>query len=307
MSHTTRSQWIARVEACLLWLAGSALLIRTEMSVSSPDWVVIATVPLVWAVVISLPILAHHALQDRHWLAASLLALAAVVGSTYTLSGTITRQSESRDVKVASAEATNFRLDEKKADLSRSQQRYRDAMDAADRERGTTCGPRCQDWERRAREVKALIDRTTEEIAALGPEAPVASGEMRLAAFVALFPGVAATADEIEPYVAMFSPSLLGISVELAALALGFYGWRPVPISAPPRSSATISISETVADPQREAVIQALRRSSRPLTNDELAEAMGVSKAEASKRVASLNGHVRKTRSGREVQIALVN
>ena len=53
------------------------------------------------------------------------------------------------------------------------------------------------------------------------------------------------------------------------------------------------------------AVFAALILAGKPISNDELARLMGVSKAEASKRVTALDGFVRKVRKGRIVEISL--
>lgn len=292
----------------LLWAAGSAAMIRDGLQAPNPDWVAICTTPLVWVVVISLPCLAHVALKERYWLATALLALAAVVGSAYTLNGTIARGSESRDVKVAVAEASNLPVEQKKAELERATQRLEDAQRYADDERlNGGCKQRCQDWELRAKEVQARIDQLRTDLKS-SPEKPAASGETRIAAFISWLPGVKASAPEIAQVVATVSPSLFGLTVEIAALALGFFAWRP-------------SRTETVSRPRREApgpaivsddeqaVIAALKRAGKPVTNDQLARLMRVSKSESSKRVAALNGRVAKTRGsdGREVQISLLN
>ena len=55
------------------------------------------------------------------------------------------------------------------------------------------------------------------------------------------------------------------------------------------------------------AVLAALILAGRPVTNDELAQFMGCSKSEASKRVSQIDGHIRKIRDGRKVQISLLN
>jgi hypothetical protein len=225
-NRTTR--WTARALAVLLWIAGSAYLVRNEMAMPTPDWVVIATMPLIWAAVIALPILAHHAWKQRELTACLLLSVAALVGSCFTLQGTIARQSEARDGKVAEAQASNFKRSELLEELGRAQKRLDDANRYADAERTTTCGPRCKDWERRAVEVKAYIDQTTAAIAALGADKPVASGEKRVAAAIALLPFVTADVAKVETAVALFLPSLFGLFLELAALASAFYGWRPM-------------------------------------------------------------------------------
>ena len=62
-----------------------------------------------------------------------------------------------------------------------------------------------------------------------------------------------------------------------------------------------------LATVSEQSVIDALRRAGRPVSNNELAELMGVTKGESSKRVSALNGKVRKVSQGREVAISLVN
>jgi hypothetical protein len=221
-------RYTARTLAVMLWIAGSAYLVRNELGMPSPDWVVIATMPLIWAAVIALPILAHHAWTQRELTACLLLSVAAIVGSAFTLQGTIARQSEARDGKVAEAQASNFKRSELLEELGRAQKRFDDANKYADVERGTRCGPRCKDWELRAKEVKAHIDQLTASIASLGADKPVASGEKRVAAAIGLLPFVTASQEKVEAAVALFLPSLFGLFLELAALASAFFGWRPI-------------------------------------------------------------------------------
>lgn len=232
MNYRTE-RYTARALAVLLWIAGSAYLVRNEMAMPTPDWVVIATMPLIWLAVIALPILAHHAWKQREFTACLLLSIAAIVGSCFTLQGTIARQSEARDGKVAEAQASNFKRAELLEELGRAKLREADATKYGDAEmKGEKCGPRCQDWRLRAKEVKAHIDQLTASITALGADKPVASGERRIAAAIALLPFVTASQEKIEAAVALFQPSLFGMFLELAALALAFFGWRPVGIAS---------------------------------------------------------------------------
>ena len=89
---------------------------------------------------------------------------------------------------------------------------------------------------------------------------------------------------------------------ELSTLGLGL-GHKTVSSSsvAKPVMVATVSEPEIEVDP----VIAALRRVKRPVTNDELAAILGVTKGTASHKVAALNGVIRKDRVGREVAISL--
>jgi hypothetical protein len=242
-------RYTARTLAVMLWIAGSAYLVRNELGMPSPDWVVIATMPLIWAAVIALPILAHHAWTQRELTACLLLSVAAIAGSAFTLQGTIARQSEARDGKVAEAQASNFKRSELLEELGRAQKRLDDANKYADMERTTTCGPRCKDWERRAVEVKAYIDQTTAAIATLGADKPVASGEKRVAAAIGLLPFVTASQEKVEAAVALFLPSLFGLFLELAALASAFFGWRPASISAKSLKCKTVTDGSDVTEP----------------------------------------------------------
>ena len=229
MSHNSKlARWTARVLTCLLWIAGSAYLIRYEWSMPSPDWVVMATIPVIWAAVIILPILAHSAWQERQFTAFTLLALAAVIGSAYTLSGTISRQGEARDVKVAEAQAANFSKLELTRELDLAIKRQTNANNEADKARSDRrCGRQCQDWELRAKEVGSHIAQLRLQIAGLGADKPVASGEKRIAAALAYIPGVQASSAEIETAVGTFLPSLFGFMLELTTQALGFFGFHP--------------------------------------------------------------------------------
>jgi hypothetical protein len=299
------SRRLAMGLTALLWLAGSAYLIRAELQAPTPDWVVIATTPLVWIVVIALPILAHYALREREVIASVLLLLAALVGSAYTLQGTIGRQSESRDFKVADAQAQNFAIDERKAELATARERLSDANKYADDEMtGQECRKRCQDWRLRAKEVQAHIDQLVMQIGSLGPEKPVASGELRIAAIVSYFTGK--PVPEVSSVVGLLLPNVFGIFVELAALALGYYGWRPSRVNPSLALSMPATVSDSVPERKR-AVLETLAKSGRPLSNAELAFLMGCSEGESSRRVSALNGKVQKIRSGREVAISLLN
>jgi hypothetical protein len=76
-------------------------------------------------------------------------------------------------------------------------------------------------------------------------------------------------------------------------------GESPAPTPTPPNGGNPASI------PDNHPVIVALRRTNRPLSNDELANEMGVTKGEASKRWREVSDQLTVTREGRELRIAL--
>ena len=112
-------------------------------------------------------------------------------------------------------------------------------------------------------------------------------------------------------------PFMLALLTEFGTIAFFNYGFGHKTVSAPKEKVTTVSEPKPLEisgkSPRKqlpseaEAVLSALKRAKRPVTNDELAELMGVSKSESSKRVTSLNGAVQRVRVGREVAISLPN
>ena len=101
--RVTPIQWVARGLMATLWAAGSAYLIAHVLAQPQPNWIEIVTIPALWAAVIAAPIIAHHAIGNRDHVAAALLTAASLIGSAWTLNGTIDRQSEGADERVAVA------------------------------------------------------------------------------------------------------------------------------------------------------------------------------------------------------------
>lgn len=305
---------VARAMTALLWLAGSAYLIQGELANPIPNWVQIAFTPLIWATVIGLPVLAHHAFRERAWVAFMLMLPAAIAGSAYTLTGTLGRQAESHETRALSATDANEGRKLLDGELKRARDSLKDASEQATRAcRKSAYSDNCSSWTHREKAYQARVDQLIVQIGNAKPRKPTAVVEKRIAAAIALLPNVNTPAAELEAAVSLILPSLLGLFLELAALACAFYGWHPQSQSghaiaqkqvvAPqpqPIETEPTSLSEDEA-----AVIAALRKAKRPVTNDELASLMAVSKAEASKRVSACNGAVRRERIGREVRISL--
>jgi len=226
-SRGTGARWIARSMTAVLWGAGSAYLIGHALDQQPPNFIEIATIPILWAAVLAAPIVAHVALHNRELLAAGFLAIAAIVGSAWTLSGTIARQSQGADETVAAAvEADKARkaLGQK---LAEAQEILAGHRAAQAKECASGKGKKCDGvsytvatWDAAVKGYEAKLEKLP------APKAPNA-GVRRIAAFVALMPGVTKSAAQIEPHVALVAPCLFGLFIELAALAFGFYGFAP--------------------------------------------------------------------------------
>ena len=178
---------------------------------------------------------------------------------------------------------------------------------------GERCGPRCKDWRLRATEVAAHVASIEAEIAALGPAKPVNPEARQMARLAALF-----GADETKAtaVLTLVKPFLWTLFFEVGSIiSLGF-AFRPGTSrrvaandnkTAPSARPAPTNGGTRAAIPENHPVIVALAEARRPLSNDELARKMGVSKGEASKRWREVESELSVTRDGRALKIALAS
>lgn len=298
--HTGRHRAVARAVTLALWGVGSAYLVKTELGHPEPDYVVVVATPIVWAVVIALPILAAYARRDRQWLAAGLIWLAAAVGATYTLQGTLGRQAEARDVLV-----------ERAAELQKQRKRIERDLIAA-REMLAAARAKCGQGRECLPATRATIG--VYEGAVVGHEtrlsrletAAPAAGEKRIAALLSFATGAdVAAASEI---VGLVVPALFGLTLELAAFAVAMLGWHPQRRRFPenerfPAHQASVAAPEIVVG--QHPVIAALRQVGRPVNNNELAALMSVCAPESSKRRKEVAHLLREIRVGKNIMVSL--
>lgn len=287
---TPRPVWAARAVTVALWAVGSAYLIKDAPA----DPVIVASTPVVWAVVIALPILATYARRDGQWLAMALIWLAAIVGSAYTLQATLGRQAASRDVAVASA----IEISRQREAVARDLETTNTNLEAA-RQRcgsGRTCHESTKQligmYERQAAAHSAKLDT-------LKLPAPNA-GERRIAWLVTIATGW--NPETVAETVSMLLPALFGLTLELAAFACAMYGWHPASRQFPTFSAPEKLITD---DRPTHPVISALASVGKPLSNGELARLMNVSPGEASKRRKEVESRLRVWRDGQHVMASL--
>lgn len=266
---TTRPQWVARACTIALWGVGSAYLYANDRT---GDPVVYYSVPVVWAVVITLPILATYARRDRQWVAAGLLWIAALAGCAYTLQATIGRQAETRDVRVLSAtEAENTRT-RIEIDLNAARQ----MLEAARVRCGQ--GRTCHDSTRATIAVyEGAVAGHEARLEKLRTTSAPNAGEKRIARLLAILSGA-----NVSELVDLILPCLFGLVLELATFAAAMYGWHPgprvlvqlnrpaTPRTDPPTRRRTFRKDDAFAD-----VIQFRR----PVQQEDLAAKWGVTKS----------------------------
>jgi hypothetical protein len=238
-------------------------------------------------------------------LAALGLAILFVSGTFICVTGSAGRSAEVSQRKEAEAKKVNGGREAAETDLKKAKTERDTLTTNAAQQCSSGPGPRCKG-------ARALLEMADSHIAILEvrlddmhPEQQVNGGLAHAAKVFALV--VPAQPQQIEMALVLLWPFAKAMMLEVATivfLGLGL-GHKTVSSSsvAKPVTVATVSEPETEVDP----VIAALRRVKRPVTNDELAAILGVTKGTASRKVAALNGVIRKDRVGREVAISLAN
>lgn len=295
-AYTTRPQWVARACTVALWAVGSAYLVIHD---KTGDPVVVYSAPVVWAVVICLPILATYARRDRQWIAAFLLWIAALAGCVYTLQATIGRQAESRDVRVLSSTETDNTRHRIERELTAARQ-----MLAAARERcgqGKVCHASTKETISVYEGAVAGHEARLERLTFAAPDA----GEKRIARLLEIVSG-----RNWSELVALVTPVLFGLVLELATFAAALYGWHPTrtvaaPIAPLPGKRSPLPANVVELRPGKHPVIAAIEQAGRAVSNRELAKLMNVCDGEATKRRREVAHLIREDRVGKQVMVAL--
>lgn len=312
----TKAQIVAIGLGLALLALQTWLLLEHAASMPGHSMAMLAAVPVVSVTLAALPILIEHCLRARALLKAAGLALLFGLLVGYSLPQAIGRSGEGRDAKIAEAASTARPLKMMLDELDTARKRVDDAAAEVKREsRDGGCRQRCEQWKRTQAEREARVDQLTRDISKMATPKVGASDAPRIAALLGIS----------EATVNLYAPLFLPVAIEVGVWVLLWFGFSLAPSDAHEASGAAIRHPESLlapsgarpapgaatsedrpdADHEHDAVISALARAQRPVTNDELAAMMGVSKGEASKRVAALAGRVHKQRMGRHVAITL--
>lgn len=315
-STTTTPQWVA-IAAGVAASGGALTILLWDLP--STGWTLEHTLlPLIVGITIATGWLADRALTNRRPLSAVAFAFLLLAGTGLTVYCSVGRQAETSESKALTALDHNEAIEKKRAELARARIRHAEANAMADRETGQGgCKRVCEDWKLRAREVEAHIRKLEAEIRVDGPRKPVAGKAERAAQVLSLFGW-----DErhTAAVIAKVEPITFALFFELAAIVAFGYGFapaRPASVANDNRPSARDTAQSSfpvpppsnggtpVTIPDDHPVLVALNRARRPLTNDELAQAMGVHKGEATKRRAEVADLLDEVRDGRFIRVSL--
>jgi hypothetical protein len=236
---------------------------------------------------------------------AGFLALA-ILGSGITVYETMGRRAETRDAKVAQAAKSVDQYAAIAADYRRASDLVSQAEAWVASECKSGVGAKCRGNQfvlsqrsAHAASLKAQLEQATAP-APVDPKADRAAAVAGLLGF---------SADVTKKAVQTFEPFVLPLFLELGAIILfGFgVGHRRVSSVSTVSEPKGLSFERPYTDEEIEELTRVLNGMGQPLTNDEVAAALRISKSEASKRVQKAvdAGKVVKFRAGRFNQISL--
>ena len=160
----------------------------------------------------------------------------------------------------------------------------------------------------RAREVAANVTAIETKLAVMGPQKPVASKADKMAKVLALF---GFSEPKAKAALMLLEPFAYALFFELGSILSLGYGFRPDAREFPAKKQ----FPEPETEPETEKstpkathpVLRVLHSASRPLTNDELAARMGVTKGESSKRRGEVAHLLQERRQGRYTLVSLAH
>jgi hypothetical protein len=247
----------------------------------------------------------------RTWLQAVGLAVLFVAGTWYCVTASAGRNAEATAAKVAGVDVANAERARLARALVDADEAHKKARDAETKECATGAGKKC--LAARETTAKRKADAADAELAfRKAPHEKIANGGTKHAAqvFALMLP---ASPVAIEHAIGLLTPFAKALFLEIATLIfLGIgLGHRQVPaVSSVSTVSEPkgLSFERPYTDEEIEELTRVLNGMGQPLTNDEVAAALRISKSEASKRVQKAvdAGKVVKLKTGRFNAISLV-
>ena len=302
-------------------------------------------------------LLCRYAKRARMWIACTAFALLFVATPGLVVYKSLGRQAAATATQSMSAEDSNKLIADKMGDLATTRQRLTDADAQVDYEQKGRpdrsgkptvkpgCGKHCEDWKRRAAEVRSRVQILEQEIRSIGPRQVAAPEAENFAQLLGIFGWSVA---KTKALAVLLVPVLWTMVLEAGTIACFEYTFsgkhRPLadsaqtsfagdnfaeakrllanadPESDPPRGGrktkslprslpanlkARTLPANVVPIRGKHPVISALEFAGKPLSNEELAEAMNVCGGESTKRRREVAHLIDQHRQGHCVLIGL--
>lgn len=226
MNDTTTHGRALAIAAGLAFLAGSLTILLGPALLIPNQW---GQYHVLTMLMIGGTIAAGH-LTKTAWKAGALscigFALLFIAGTLLVVYNSVGRQAEQHDTIALEAVTKNSMIEDKRRDIEAARERLNKAENNADRERGTKCKQRCQDWENAAADARNVIRVLESEVKALGAPKPVDAKASKAGELAAVFGydrnKVAASAALVEPF-------LWTIFFEIGSIVSLGFAFRPSP------------------------------------------------------------------------------
>ena len=294
---------IALVLAALLWAVETWLLVDAAGYTFTPQ---VAVIPTATAALAFMPLVLRDVSKGL-WIT---IVTACLFLAGFIFSGVLERTGGQLDTKIASAQNVSEGRRLLEAELSRERARLADAEDnmkAESKRKG--CGPTCKTWQSAAAGIQVRVDALVSELATQAPP-PVADPVSQR--FSEMTGGIISVAT-----IRNWRPTFQPLGFLIAIWALFGFGFRDTGTVSKTVSSVSGNsggggkivrlVDGTSLDTREIDALKKALNGKTALTNDDLADLMGVTKGEASKRVAIAQGMglVSKVRTGKHVSISL--
>jgi uncharacterized membrane protein len=285
MGYSIRWPHLAAISiACAAVGYQTAVILEALVGVSTTTkW----GVPIATISAAVLPVIAEASWREGARFKAFLLVLPVLVLMGYVLPSGMSRLGEAQQAKLDTAALGQGERVKAEADLAKSKALVSEAQSWVAGQCATGAGPKCKG-------VTFILDQRQAHLRELSAK-------------------VANLTPPPTPWLPAWHPALLTIGLELAAWSALFFGLGPMTHTTKHVPAVQQAITERdfkqepITPAEWDALIKYLKTQTGPVNNNELADAVGISAGECSKRVkdAVAAGILHKQRAGREVAITL--
>lgn len=253
MHHTTTNGRALAIVAGAAFLVGGLTILLGPVLMTPAQW---GQYHVLTILMIGGTIAAGH-LTKTAWKARTFLScigflMLFIAGTTLVVYNSVGRQAEVHDTVTLEAESKNSLIEDKRRDIESARSRLEKAEANADRERGTKCKQRCQDWETAAEDTRHVIRVLESEIKALGAPKPVDAKAAKAGELAGVFGYNRSQASAIA---ALIEPFLWTIFFEIGSIVSLGFAFRPgnqpvpVPVKKPELKRPVIRVVERVPVP----------------------------------------------------------
>jgi hypothetical protein len=215
------SKLVARYITLCLWVIGSLYIMNMEYAKPVRDWLTITTTPITWVIVIALPVIGYNAWKENRKFSSVFIFVCAIVGSIYTLTSNISRQSNIHDSAISNAsfaETDKIRL---RVLVEKDEKMLKEALGKQTKE----CDNKqiCEAIKRTIEVYQSSLKNHQNELNNLGIIQLPSAGEERIVNLIALF---GYDRKDMSAVIYNIMPLFLGLFLEITAMASAIYGFH---------------------------------------------------------------------------------